>query len=247
MRKNRAAFSSMQTRLQARHGDRPTASDWSHLESSDDLANYLQLARRSPLRPWVIGLHDSFGAHEMELSLNQHLREYINNVASWMPGKEWSHLIRLCAQLLDLPTVHYLQQGQDIPSWLRDDPALRTFVEGSQSAREEAIRSSPYSWLTNNTDASPVALWLHHWQKQWPPAYQQGLQAVVDVVETHRTATLATEDIPALERQLTALFRRYAFEPAAAVSHLALVALDLERLRGALTVRAVLPPLRETA
>jgi hypothetical protein len=45
----------------------------------------------------------------------------------------------------------------------------------------------------------------------------------------------------ALRTRLAFMFRRYSFQPAAAFAHLALVALDLQILRGALVRRALVP------
>jgi hypothetical protein len=50
-----------------------------------------------------------------------------------------------------------------------------------------------------------------------------------------------------LQGRLTRLFRRASLDPAAAVVFLALCALDLERLRGELTARALLPGLAPVA
>jgi hypothetical protein len=44
-----------------------------------------------------------------------------------------------------------------------------------------------------------------------------------------------------LRTRLAFVFRRYSFQPAAAFAHLALVALDLQILRGALVRRALVP------
>ncbi len=53
----------------------------------------------------------------------------------------------------------------------------------------------------------------------------------------HESPAAAGDPRDALIMKLTGVFRRYSFQPAAAVAHLGLVALDLEKLRGDLVSR----------
>jgi hypothetical protein len=62
-------FAYVQARLQARHGQRPSEDRWRLLESSPDLASYLQGARSTSLRPWVVHLPAESSTHQVERSL----------------------------------------------------------------------------------------------------------------------------------------------------------------------------------
>ena len=82
--------------------------------------------------------------------------------------------------------------------------------------------------------------WLDAFRASWPPCSstdRAGMEELVAVIERHvhdfARAPL-DEAWPRrllLQAQLESLFRRHALAPAAAFAHLAIVALDLERLR----------------
>ncbi|MEA2078575.1 MAG: hypothetical protein U9P00_01725, partial [Pseudomonadota bacterium] len=63
---NVVRFAYAQARLQARHGQRADEKVWRHLHSTGDLSNYLQMARQTVLRPWVIGIDGSQSSHDIE-------------------------------------------------------------------------------------------------------------------------------------------------------------------------------------
>lgn len=115
-----ARFAYAQARLQARHGMRPTEQLWRRLASTGDLANFLQQAQQTTLRPWVLGLQATQTSHTMELSLRQHFRRYTDEVAGWLPGN-WCAVVRAAKRLPDLPALQYLLRGEAAPRWLLED------------------------------------------------------------------------------------------------------------------------------
>ena len=243
-----AQFAYAQARLQARHGMRPTGQLWRRLASTGDLANFLQQAQQTTLRPWVLGMQATQTSHTLELSLRQQFRRYIDEVSCWLPGN-CRAVVRQVKRLLDLPALQYLLHGETAPQWLFEDAELRPFAAEDRVSRLEAMHKSDFDYLAvawQRDVPLPVA-WLEHWQQQWPASrrFAAGRTYLGRLLrqylrETREGHAAASE----LQRQrlvsgLNHAFRRFSFEPAAACAHLGLVALDLEKLRGELLQRAL--------
>ena len=111
----------------------------------------------------------------------------------------------------------------------------------------------------------PAVLWVKHiarvpigelppWQKLWPRTTRSEratLSAFAAGIERHleRMAHVEAErdgfgERARLERELSRLFRWHTEEPVTPFCHLALTALDLERLRGAVVRRTLFPDAR---
>ena len=94
---------------------------------------------------------------------------------------------------------------------------------------------------------SPGAAWSAHWQTLWPRAdarTQHCLDLLLQAVQQHeRALLLATDTAEPLREQLAnrlqRLLRIAAGTVIVTVCHLALLALDLERLRGGLARRCL--------
>jgi len=243
-----APFAYAQARLQARHGMRPTEQLWRRLASTGDLANFLQKAQHTTLRPWVLGMQATQGSHTLELSLRQHFRDYIDEVACWLPAN-WGAVVRSTKRLPDLPLLQYLLHGESAPAWLLEDAELRPFAAENMATRLEAVHNSDCACLASASQrGDPLALaWLEHWQRQWPASrrFAAGLTFLARLLRRYlQEARAGHASASGLSRQqlvsgLNHAFRRYSFEPAAACAHLGLVALDLEKLRGELLQRAL--------
>ena len=243
-----ARFAYAQARLQARHGARPNEAVWLQLQGVGDLASYLQLAQHSPLRPWVLGMQARQNSHAIELSLRRQFRNYVDEVARWLPGR-WKPTLRWLRRLVDLPALQYLLSEAPVPAWMQDDPALRPLAGESLSTRIEALRNSDCRCLlaTSWQDRPLYEAWFECWQRHWPhaPAFTGGLRTLGNVLLAHVRAqqpgshTLTRRRREALVPVLQGVFRRHSFQPAAACAHLAMVALDLERLRGDLLRRVL--------
>jgi hypothetical protein len=241
-----ARFAYAQARLQARHGMRPTELLWRRLASTGDLAGFLQQAQHTTLRPWVLGMQATQTSHTLELSLRQHYRRYIDEVASWLP-ENWDTVVRSTKRLPDLPLLQYLLRGEPAPPWLLEDAELRPFATENLATRLEAMHNSDCDYLaTAAQHGDPLGLaWLEHWQGQWPASrrFAGGLAFLARLLRRHLQEARAVHvSAGNCSRQhlvsgLMHAFRRYSFEPAAACAHLGLVAFDLERLRGELLQR----------
>ena len=242
-------FAYVQTRLQARHGLRPTEYTWNHLASQNELASYLQSARRSALRPWVLSLHVNDNYHTMEALLIHQYRLYIQEIAFWLTSP-WREIVLWIKRLPDLPALQHLLMGNTAALWMLNDPQLKPFTNSNMEQRIEALRQSDCGPLVDGwqNGSSLVDAWLVHWHSllsEQKPKFTHSINSLVQLLKTHvenfhhlnvsQTWNARTD----LTNKLTFLFRRHPFEPVAAIVHLALVALDLERLRADIMQRAV--------
>ncbi|MGB7932677.1 MAG: hypothetical protein WCH04_10720 [Gammaproteobacteria bacterium] len=234
---------------------RPDERVWRRLESIGDPGAYLQVARNTALRPWVVGLHADHGAHDIELALRQQYRSTIDEVAHWMPAG-WRGTVSWVRRLPDLPALQYLLTGAATPDWMRDDPELRTFASNTPAGRVQALQSSDCAALLKGWQrGEPLyASWLEHWRALWPEASRLvvGLEALTRLLRRHlgalslQSGAASVSLYETLLRELNIAFRRYSFQPAAAFAHLGLVALDVQKLRAQLLQRALFAGMTES-
>jgi hypothetical protein len=248
--KNSAHFAYVQARLQSRHGARPKALEWRRLHSIGDLGNYLQVAQRGSLSDWVVGMNVNTHAHEIELTLRQRFRTYIDELSHWL-GSDWQPAVVWVKRLVDLPVLNHLLTGLPVNNWMLDDPELKPFVHVNENQRTEAFIHSEckvFFYAHQNKQPLPDA-WYLEFQKRCPldisndpgllrlwKAVARRLQAQCDMPDEN--TALARES---LEDELNASFRRFSGTPAALFIHLGLIALDLEKLRGGLVHRSLFP------
>lgn len=119
----------------------------------------------------------------------------------------------------------------EVASWL--PPRWQPAVRGQPSGRREAD--------------------VDEWRALWPRtsrAERAQLEAFVALLDAHRERMQSADAgdegwrlRDRLEGELTHLFRREPRQPVTPLSHLALVALDLEKLRGAVLCRVLFPDL----
>lgn len=218
-----------QARMQARHGTRPDEAAWQRLGGQAGFAAYLAAARATSLAGWLAGIGDDAGPHEIELALRLRWREAVHETARWLPA-EWADAMRWCALLVDLPARAWLAGGGEPPAWAERDPALAVCVAGREGL-------SP----------ATLATWQAAWCQRWPTGGEDArcLSALAAGVAAHLVrfaelpAAAAGDARHMLARDARHWFRRYAQSPAAAFAYLLLLALDLERLRGELLLRAL--------
>jgi len=241
-----ATFAYVQVRLQARHGARPDETVWRHLQGTSDFANYLQLARHTPLRYWVTTLDPGQDSDDIEGELRRLFRRHVDEVAGWVPPA-WRPAVLWVRRLPDLPALQYLLGDEPVPAWLQNDPELREMGCLPVDSRREIMGQSDCNvFLTaSQTGESLPAAWISHWRMLWPRTARQdqGLEKLskafyqyLRVLQADSCDSVQTR-CETLHVQLVSAFRRYSFQPAAVFSYLALTALELARLRGDLLVR----------
>jgi len=248
---NRLAYA--QARLQARHGRRPTDDRWRLLEATPDLAGYLQAARATSLRPWVVHLAGEAGAHQIERSLRRDWQAYVAEIAAWIPSP-WRPAARWLATLPYLPFFVHLTRGEPVPRWMLEDPVLSTVAQTDAERRDEALAATALGRIAGpvKEGVPPVDAWLDAWVTDWPAGDVAGGLALERVrrafhghVSTILAAPLQYPPGPALRRRIAErfnmAFRRESGRITAVFAHLGLMALDVERLRGGLVLRALFP------
>jgi hypothetical protein len=238
-------------RLHARHGQRVDEAAWRRIEVVRKFGPLLTLARGTALQPWLVGVTAESSSHQIESTLRGHWRALVNEVVGWMPPP-WQPALAWCAVLPDLAPLQYLARGGEPATWMRDDRSTRELCVAQPQARAALLAAGPLAALVGAWPA-PQAIgpaWQAEWQRRLPHplgAADDALGQVVRALTAHRAGFA---EAPAgqgwlmrgeLRVRLSLLLRRAALEPAAAFIHLALCAIDLERLRAELMRRVLFP------
>ena len=236
------------TRVQSQYGNRPDASGWRRLEASHDLGQYLEVARNSVFGPWVSTLDRSREVHVIERTLRGAWRNYVRTVAAWHP-RPWQPWVTWLEWLPTLGLIVLLEHAGPLPAWLLADPILGPAVRRASPERPIALKGTPVAFFEPAIAGRiPLAdLWLARWLELRPPIdafTEQLLARVCRAVQEHaRMLALEGADAVALRDQLRErlnnLFRAAAGTLVATLCHLALMALDFERLRGGLVNRSL--------
>lgn len=239
-------FAYAQTRIQSHYGERADAGVWLKLHNIQDLGSYLQTAQQTALRPWVLGLSSTHNSHDIEQALRQKYRQHVDEVASWMPIK-WQRPLQWIKRLADLPTLQYLLAGGEPLGWMKSDPEISDFTADDLQLRVQLIRDAGNEALVDSWQqhGSLLSGWLSQWNSIRPKSiyFDQGLKPLekllleqMQLQTRQQGATLPTDYEIMLDR-LRLVFRRNAFQPAAICAYLAIVAIDVHRLRSDLMLR----------
>lgn len=232
-------FTYAQARLQARYGKRADSHVWLRLHNIHDFTSYLQVAQQTSLRPWVLGISSTHSSHSIELILRQKYRQHVDEVAGWVP-EAWKNPLQWIKRLPDLPVLQYLLANGSPMDWMKSDPDIDIFTDGAPAARQQAMRDKGCASLVNAwlQGESLVAGWISHWNQIRPEtqAYDEGLLSMERLLQTYplqseQAGALSAEDYEAADKKLGSLFRRYTFQPAGICAYLAVVAIDIHRLR----------------
>ena len=250
-REQSAALALFQAKLQARHGERLTEDDWRALDTARSFDHYLDRARATPLRRFVDRLNASMTSHTIERLLGMAWRDYVAEVASWLEG-DWQAAAQWVGYAPDLPTVAAILR--DDVAWLKDDARWwgSPRVKRHNGWRIWKNRHLRRSWRRRIAPASsPTGRRIGEFCGRRSAKPTPERTELTRIAAAHLTQLTASQppDTSAphrleLAKHLTHLFRRHAASPVAVFSHLALIALDLERLRGGLVRRRLFMPAR---
>lgn len=219
-----------QVRIQSRYAARAHAAAWREMEHARELPALIELARGAGFGRVVAQLPLPLGLHALDVALRKQWRERVDEVAGWMPV-EWQAALRWCSLIVDLPFIRYLADGGIPYQWMQRDPC---FAYWSAHPAPEAVASD----------------WYRQWRRRMPRLSEHEAAhflVFVRTVESHLGAfSMAAVDAgwrqrQMLEQKLNTLFRRCTLEPLAAFAFLALLWLDLERLRGEIATRIAFP------
>ncbi|NNJ96269.1 MAG: hypothetical protein HKP12_03845 [Gammaproteobacteria bacterium] len=250
-----------QARIQSRYGRRADAGVWLKLHKIHDLSSYLQTAQQMPLRHWVLGLGTNHSSHQIELTLRQKYRSHVDEVAGWMPT-DWRKSLQWVKRLVDLPVLQYLVDGGEPLTWIRSDPDISNFIADDPTQCLQAIRRAGNGVMVDKWQQSGSILtgWLTQWNALRPESSLQNqgiarlqrlllerkLHAQMQLQSKHQEAMSPTE-YEIINERLRLVYRRYAFLPAAVFAYLAMVALDIHRLRNDLMQRLYFQQSQEVA
>lgn len=243
-------FEVVQVRMQAQLSRHPRPADWQHWEAIRDPRALIEALRRTPLAPWVANLSAAGDIHDIDHSIRGTFTGEVERVADWAPPP-WRAAIRWLVHLPYLPALHYLLDGRPAPAWMGEGHRLRPFASPDPAARREALIREGHGWAVaaRDADRNLLSAWLERWRDLRPPCRGQTRDALARLEVLLETLSSPGPEPagPAAEHpepagELHRLFRRLAFRPPAIFAYLGLLALDLERLRGLLAVRALFPP-----
>ncbi len=233
-------------RVHARHGQRLDEAGWRRLEASRELGLYLAAVRASALAEWVSTFDAEHDSHAVERALRQRWRQYVCAVAAWHPGI-WQAWLSWLAWLPGLSLLAQLARADPAPAWMLADPVYGPLAPGTPAERAAAIAGSTLAPLESALTGrrSPRSAWNAHWQRLLPRADERTRQCLAQLLQAmarHEQDLLRAADSAealrgALAHRLQRLLRIAAGTVIVTVSHLGLVALDLERLRGGLARR----------
>jgi hypothetical protein len=251
MSRGRSGYAYAQARLQARLGTDADIAALERAHAARDLASFLQLARSTPLAHHVARIAPDTPVHDIERRLREEWQATVDEVAGWQP-RHARPCVRWLRWLPYLPALQKLGRGGRPPAWSREDPLLGRIVAADAPARADALAATALAPLAPAvaSGAGVASGWMDHWRTTWPRATAEhsALERVVrevrltDAILRDAPPTASTaEALATLAPRLRHAFRRNPLSVVAAVTWLALVALDLLALRGALARRAALP------
>lgn len=235
-------------RLAARHGQRLDAAAWQRIEGLRDLGAALEAARRTALRPWLLGLTAEQPPAELEAALRAQARAAMDEVAGWV-GPDWCAAVQWCAVLPDLAPLQHLLRGGVPPAWMQADARWQDVVNAEPAARRAALAQGPWAPLAAAAPDDIVTAWADEWQRRCPrAALADGTLAGLAALLRQQAGAFVQAGPGsgrALREQLRERLRPWLrgamLEPAFVFAQIALTALDLERLRGELLRRAWFP------
>lgn len=245
-------FAYAQARLQARYSELPNEADWQRLSAMRSLSGWLEEARSGALKAWVKGFSANSDSHDIERGLRAQFVDTVEQVARYLPAP-WRDAVLWCRWLPLLGLFDHLgrQPGTEagstaaLPGWVSQDDRLSALVDDGV-IDATAARQAGIDALLSGEGAGQQ--WLDGWRQRWPRCKRDYLGAV-DALAARCAAHLdAFRDSPsdktwplrqALRERLRLQFHLRLLQPVAVFIFLALVALDLERLRRALLDRAL--------
>ena len=250
-------WSYVQARLQARHGERLQETDWRAIEAARSIDQFIERAHASRLRRFTERVQARTSSHGIERMLRDAWRSYVTEVAGWVPAP-WRQAVMWTSHVPELPIIDALLKGAT-PKWIRQDPVFAALTETDLRKRSAALTNSLLDPLVASgaREETFAARWYTHWRSLWPQHrmadHKSALFDLAATINAHveRLYRAGTQETSApyrrdLARSVTRIFRRHSASPAAVFSHLALVALDLERLRGDLIRRRLFEPSHAT-
>jgi hypothetical protein len=241
-------------RVLARSGERLDEAAWRRLDANRELSLYLAAVRSTSMADWVGGFDPEHNCHTFESALRARWRRYVEAVAIWHP-EGWQAWLSWLVWLPGLSLLAQLARSESAPAWLLADSVFGRIAPGTPAERIAALAQSPLATLEPVLEGriSAGQAWIDHWHTLLPSTDLRSaslLGLVLRAIAQHQRQLLhAADSSEALREELAnrlqRLLRMSAGTVIVSLCHLALVALDLERLRGALACRRLFADRRE--
>jgi len=247
-------FAYAQARIQARFAALPKEAEWQRLSASWTLASFLEDARTGSLRDWVKGFSGQSDVHDLEAGIRSLHYENLREVAGWVP-EPWHETLSWLRWLPLLPLLAHLKADRALPGWAATDPVLQAMLVGEGKLDRRCSEDAGVLCLLES-EGDLVGVWIAEWQQRWPSCSHDGspaLTALRNLLMEHLNAFRQVPPESAwhlrrdLRERLRLLFHRQVLQPTIPFVYLAMVALDLERLRAALVTRVLFPGQGESA
>jgi hypothetical protein len=246
----RLRFAYTQARVQARCGALPTEADWRRISGTRGLGAWLEEARAGPLKDWVKGFSAASDVHDIEAGVRNLLLTEIDAVAGFVPER-WRAAVRWTRWLPLLGALEHLRTAGELPRWARRTAPVAELLDDAGMPVPRLVERAGIAPLLSTDVAEAVgALWLDAWRRCWPVttgAVRADLEALAGRLAEHLGEFRRSSPGGAwtlrqqLRERLRFHFHGLGLSPAMPFAYLALVALDLERLRRALLDRALFP------
>jgi hypothetical protein len=240
----RHPFALAQARLAARFAALPDAAEWQRLAASRTFAAYVEDARGGPMEPWLKGISAVSEAHQVERALRAAFMDQVEETALWLPAA-WRGAVLWTGWLPYLPLFAARAGGAPWPAWVAGDYRLGSLLDADGDLTPEA-RGSLAALVSVADPAAIPAAWSDAWHRRWPAVHGAARRHLVDLGGRVARHLAAFPGLPpgrtwearaGLRERLRLGFHQRSLEPAAAFLYLALVLLDLERLRAGLLGR----------
>lgn len=240
-------FEYAQARLQARLARRAGPAAWARLDALRGIAAFVEAARGALPEISALSLTADTPAHEIERRLGERWLDTVRDVARWLP-EAWRDAVDWCRVLPWLPAAAHALRVDAGSAWPGDDPLLGPVLRVPRAQRAAMLREGPFAPIADAL-AHPrevLVAWRNAWRRTLPAMSEEAALALSDVerrVARHWSGFVRASPARAwplrreLASELVLCIRRHALSPAPAFAYLALSAIDLERLRGALVGR----------
>lgn len=244
-----AAFGYVQARVQARLAGLPREGDWQRLEATRSFSAFLEESRTTALKPWVVGLSGTSDAHDIDRGVRAIFRAEVDAAARWVPDA-WRAAVRWVQWLPQLPALAQGLRAGRAPEWMARDPFLAGLVGAQGELDRAALQAAGLGLLVEaaaeGRDLAEV--WIVEWRGRCPSVrrrFRESLDRLAATLLDHQRQFFAAAPDRTwplrrdLDHRLRHLFHVFLLQPAGLFAYLALVAVELERLRAALVSRAL--------
>jgi len=240
-------FGYMQARVQSRYAQLASNLLWSQLDAIDEFSAYLEESRVTSLSPLISGISAQSNSHDIDLAFRHVFLHQVIELSTWMP-QVWHSAIDWLQWLPDIPLLSYLLNEQSPLNWMYHDKYLSLMLENQELSVAEAMTETGGGCLLaqGTSSASMLSMWLQQWPILWPAGSQQfarGIDVLIELLQENQihfealSSQEAWKSRDELQITLRIFFRRHLLQPATAFAYLALMSLQLERLRAELLQR----------